>query len=61
MSPDVQHRHIALYVNEFTRDLGEEGYAAVDALLGRAHVAGLVPPVPRLTRESAGAGGGWRP
>ena len=45
MDPAVQQQHIALYVNEFTRDLGEEGYAAVDALLGRAAAEGLVPPV----------------
>jgi 1,4-dihydroxy-6-naphthoate synthase len=43
MSPDVQRQHIELYVNEFTRDLGEEGYAAVDSLLHRAREAGLVP------------------
>jgi len=48
MAPDVQQRHIALYVNEFTRELGAEGYAAVEALLGRAHAAGLVPRVPAL-------------
>jgi 1,4-dihydroxy-6-naphthoate synthase len=48
MSPDVQHRHIALYVNEFTRDLGDEGYAAAKALLDRAHAAGLTPSSPRL-------------
>jgi 1,4-dihydroxy-6-naphthoate synthase len=48
MSPDVQRRHIDLYVNEFTRDLGEEGYAAAEALLGRAHRAGLTPTNPRL-------------
>jgi len=48
MSPDVQRRHIDLYVNEFTRDLGEEGYAAVDTLLTRAHQAGLVPSSPPL-------------
>src|SRR4051794_15708995 len=41
MAPDVQRRHIELYVNEFTRDLGDEGYAAADALLQRAHRAGL--------------------
>jgi 1,4-dihydroxy-6-naphthoate synthase len=35
MEPDVVDRHIALYVNEFTLDLGSEGRAAVDALLGR--------------------------
>jgi len=48
MAADVQRRHIELYVNEFTRDLGEEGYAAADALLRRAHAAGLVPPAPAL-------------
>jgi 1,4-dihydroxy-6-naphthoate synthase len=48
MAPDVQQRHIALYVNEFTRDLGDEGFAAVDVLLGRAHAAGLTPAAPTL-------------
>ncbi|MEU4477134.1 1,4-dihydroxy-6-naphthoate synthase [Micromonospora sp. NPDC023966] len=43
MEPDVVDRHIGLYVNEFTADLGEAGFAAVDALLGRAADAGLVP------------------
>ena len=45
MDPDVANRHIGLYVNEFTADLGEEGYAAVRALLGRAAEQGLVPPL----------------
>ncbi|MFI5958469.1 1,4-dihydroxy-6-naphthoate synthase [Cryptosporangium sp. NPDC051539] len=51
MDDDVVDQHIGLYVNEFTRDLGTDGYAAVDALLGRAAAAGLVPPVaiPRLS------------
>ncbi|MFI1191692.1 1,4-dihydroxy-6-naphthoate synthase [Micromonospora sp. NPDC020750] len=44
MEPDVVDRHIALYVNEFTADLGDAGFAAVEALLGRATDAGLVPP-----------------
>ncbi len=48
MEPDVVSQHIGLYVNAFTEDLGMDGYAAVDALLGRAHAAGLTPPVPRL-------------
>ncbi|MFC0004992.1 1,4-dihydroxy-6-naphthoate synthase [Micromonospora siamensis] len=43
MEPDVVDRHIGLYVNEFTADLGEAGFAAVQALLGRAADAGLVP------------------
>ncbi len=45
---EVQRQHIALYVNEFTRDLGEDGYAAAGALLHRAHAAGLVPSDPPL-------------
>jgi len=43
MSPDVAKSHIALYVNAFTADLGEDGYASVEALLGRAMAEGLVP------------------
>jgi 5,8-dihydroxy-2-naphthoate synthase len=48
MAPDVQQQHIALYVNEFTRDLGDEGYAAAEALLTRAFEAGLTPKAPPL-------------
>jgi 1,4-dihydroxy-6-naphthoate synthase len=44
MEPDIVAHHIALYVNRFTEDLGEEGYAAARALLGKAADAGLVPP-----------------
>jgi 1,4-dihydroxy-6-naphthoate synthase len=54
MEPDVVDRHIALYVNEFTADLGVEGYAAMDALLGRAAAAGLTPPVPAPPRAPTG-------
>ncbi|NJP67023.1 1,4-dihydroxy-6-naphthoate synthase [Streptomyces spiramenti] len=45
MEPAVADQHIALYVNEFTADLGEEGFAAVRELLDRAAAEGLVPPV----------------
>ncbi len=48
MEPDVVRRHIDLYVNRFTEDLGEEGYAAVEALLLRSADAGLTPPVGAL-------------
>ncbi len=48
MSPEVQRQHIELYVNEFTRDLGDEGYAAASALLDRAFAAGLTPSSPTL-------------
>ncbi|MDI1461964.1 1,4-dihydroxy-6-naphthoate synthase [Catellatospora sp. KI3] len=45
MEPDVVDQHIKLYVNEFTEELGEAGYAAARALLTRAAAAGLVPAV----------------
>lgn len=36
LAPDVVDAHIALYVNEFTRDLGDEGRRAVAELLRQA-------------------------
>lgn len=45
MDPQVAQAHIELYVNEFTANLGEDGYAAVASLLGRASEEGLVPEV----------------
>ncbi|MER7047398.1 1,4-dihydroxy-6-naphthoate synthase [Streptomyces jumonjinensis] len=45
MNPAVADQHIGLYVNEFTADLGESGYAAVRGLLTRAAAEGLVPPL----------------
>lgn len=44
LSLEVAQAHINLYVNEFTRNLGNDGYAAIEALLGRAAEEGLVPP-----------------
>ncbi|WP_423833448.1 1,4-dihydroxy-6-naphthoate synthase [Streptomyces manipurensis] len=45
LDPAVADQHIGLYVNEFTADLGEAGYAAVRGLLTRAAAEGLVPAV----------------
>ncbi|MEU9405400.1 1,4-dihydroxy-6-naphthoate synthase [Streptomyces sp. NPDC048281] len=45
MDPAVADQHIGLYVNEFTSELGEDGYAAVRGLLTRAAAEGLVPPL----------------
>ncbi|WP_171165326.1 1,4-dihydroxy-6-naphthoate synthase [Streptomyces sp. I05A-00742] len=45
MDPAVTDQHIGLYVNEFTAQLGESGYAAVRGLLTRAAAEGLVPPL----------------
>ncbi|MEU5363270.1 1,4-dihydroxy-6-naphthoate synthase [Streptomyces sp. NPDC005925] len=47
MDPAVADQHIGLYVNEFTADLGANGYAAVRGLLTRAAAEGLVPPLGR--------------
>ncbi len=52
LSPEVVKAHIALYVNDFTIDLGKIGYEAVNTLLGRAAQAGLVPKVD-VTGETA--------
>ncbi|HEY8528551.1 MAG TPA: 1,4-dihydroxy-6-naphthoate synthase [Paenibacillaceae bacterium] len=45
MDPDVAKAHINLYVNEFSANLGDEGYNAVFTLLDRAARENLVPPV----------------
>jgi 1,4-dihydroxy-6-naphthoate synthase len=42
MNDDVMKAHIALYVNEFTDDLGGSGRNAVHALFARAHDAGIL-------------------
>ena len=44
MSEDVMYRHIDLYVNEYSVDLGTEGRRAVSTLFERARAAGVVPP-----------------
>jgi 1,4-dihydroxy-6-naphthoate synthase len=48
MEDDVVNQHIGLYVNEFTLDLGKDGIAAADALLGRSAAAGITPAVKPL-------------
>jgi 1,4-dihydroxy-6-naphthoate synthase len=45
MSEDVMYRHIDLYVNDFTIDLGVEGRRAVETLFARAAASGVIPPV----------------
>ncbi|MEY2746717.1 MAG: 1,4-dihydroxy-6-naphtoate synthase [Planctomycetota bacterium] len=51
LEEDVLRRHIELYVNARTRDLGEEGAAALLALWSRARAVGMVDvdaPPPRV-------------
>jgi 1,4-dihydroxy-6-naphthoate synthase len=45
MSEEVMYRHIDLYVNEYSVDLGTEGRRAVELLFERARATGLIPPV----------------
>ena len=46
MREDVMYRHIDLYVNEYSIDLGTDGRNAVEVLFDRARQAGLIPAVP---------------
>jgi 1,4-dihydroxy-6-naphthoate synthase len=43
MEPAVVESHIALYVNEFTRELGPQGLAAVQEMFRRGRSAGMLP------------------
>lgn len=51
MDPGVVDRHIELYVNGFTVDVGSEGERAVDGLLGRATGSGPEGSTPLFPRE----------
>ncbi len=43
MDESVMRRHIELYVNDFSRDLGGEGEGAVRELFDRGRAAGVIP------------------
>lgn len=43
MSDDVIDRHIDIYVNEYSLDLGKEGVNAVKELIRRGRKSGLIP------------------
>jgi len=45
MSEEVMYRHIDLYVNEYSIDLGVEGKRAVELLFQRAAATGIIPDV----------------
>jgi 1,4-dihydroxy-6-naphthoate synthase len=45
MSEDVMYRHIDLYVNGYSVDLGLEGRRAVELLFEKARATGIIPPV----------------
>ena len=43
MSEEVMYKHIDLYVNQFSVDLGSEGRGAVRTLFDRAAASGVIP------------------
>jgi 1,4-dihydroxy-6-naphthoate synthase len=43
MSDEVMYKHIDLYVNEYSVDLGPEGRRAVEVLFERARSSGVIP------------------
>jgi 1,4-dihydroxy-6-naphthoate synthase len=43
MSEDVMYKHIDLYVNEYSVDLGKEGRRAVELLFEKAAATGIIP------------------
>ena len=53
LDQEVIDAHIGLYVNGFTANLGDEGFAAVNTLLGKAAAAGLTPAVPTFAAHAS--------
>lgn len=45
MDPEIQQKHIQLYVNDFSIDLGEEGKDAIRTLFSKAKSEGLLPEI----------------
>ncbi len=44
LDEEVIRSHIALYVNDFSLDLGAEGIRAIETLFARAEERGIIPP-----------------
>ena len=45
MSEEVMYKHIELYVNKYSVDLGEEGRKAIKILFDKALELGVIPEV----------------
>ena len=45
MSEEVMYKHIDLYVNRYSRDLGPEGRRAIELMFARAGTLGIIPSV----------------
>lgn len=48
MDEEIRNKHIALYVNEYTIDLGEKGRHAIETLFSKAQQSGII----HSTKES---------
>ncbi len=46
MASEVIEQHLALYVNQYSLDLGDDGRQAVEALFARAEKYGIIKPSP---------------
>jgi 1,4-dihydroxy-6-naphthoate synthase len=45
MSEEVMYKHIELYVNQYSLDLGEEGRKAIKLLFDTALEKGIIPDI----------------
>jgi 1,4-dihydroxy-6-naphthoate synthase len=45
MSEEVMYKHIDLYVNQYSVNLGLEGRRAIELMFARAHALGIIPAV----------------
>jgi 5,8-dihydroxy-2-naphthoate synthase len=47
MDQQVMRNHIGLYVNDYSKDLGTEGMAAIESFLHLGRAAGILPVLPQ--------------
>jgi 1,4-dihydroxy-6-naphthoate synthase len=45
MSEEVMYKHIDLYVNQYSVNLGSEGRRAIELMFARANALGIIPNV----------------
>lgn len=48
LDTESARRFVRMYVNDYTRDMGEEGRRALETLFARGAAAGLIQPVERI-------------
>jgi 1,4-dihydroxy-6-naphthoate synthase len=45
MSEEVMYKHIDLYVNQYSVDLGSDGRRAIELMYARAGALGIIPSI----------------